>query len=126
MSDYFDLLDECLTMYYLQLAISLFCGGLYSWWWYRSHREGMPASDVFKWLTILFYAQAIRLTGNIIVRSDYVLRHPVLGEKMGFMTDSYLWTFRNFPELLVLIYMLSLILGRLYCNVPRHKCLSHD
>jgi hypothetical protein len=120
--DYFNLFDECLTMYYLEMSISFSCAMLYAWWWWKSG----SASDVYRWLTILFFAQVIRLIGNIIVRTEYIIQNPSEGERLGFIIDSYMWTFRNFPELIVLIFMLALILGRLYCNIPAHKCLHED
>ena len=130
--DYFNLADECLTMYILELVVSLSCGVLYAWWWNRIYREtrmyksAKPASDVFKWLTVLFFGQAIRLVGNIVVRTEYLSNLASLPEQCGFVKGSYPWTFRNFPELLVLIFMLALILARLWCNNPIHRCQHGD
>jgi hypothetical protein len=120
--DYFNLYDACLTMYSLEAAIALSCGILYAWWWYSSG----SASDVYRWLTLLFFAQVARLTGNIVVRVNYLSIVETLPEPCGFVKDSALWTFRNFPEMLVLLFMLALILGRLWCNNPIHGCLHGD
>jgi hypothetical protein len=120
--DYFNLYDACLTMYYLEAAIAFTCGVFYIWWWYSSG----SASDVYRWLTVLFFAQVIRLIGNITVRLNYLSIVETLPEPCGFVKDSPLWTFRNFPELLVLVFMLSLILARLWCNVPAHNCEKND
>lgn len=120
--DYLNLYDECLTMYYMEALIAFACGILYCWWWYSSG----TASDVYRWLTLLFFAQAARLVGNIIVRTGYLVGLGSLPEQCGFVKASYLWTFRNFPELLVLLFMLALIMGRLWCNVPAHDCLHGD
>jgi hypothetical protein len=100
---------------------------LYSWWWYSA---GI-ASDVFRWLIILFFAQAIRLFGNILVRHNFLFRNNSfdIASAPNVSPESlleYLWAFRNFPELVALLFMLALILGRLWCNVPIHDCLYDD
>ena len=121
--DIFDIYDSCLTVYWMELIASLSCGVLYSWWWYSSG----SASDVFRWLTVLFFAQAIRLIGNIIVRTNFLYGINKLG--IAGPPPEYLdilWIFRNFPEFMALLFMLSLILSRIWCNVPSHRCLHED
>lgn len=119
--DVYNLLDECLTMYWLGLGISAICGTLYLWWWLKAKRG--RASEVYVWVTLLFYSAVIRLTLNIVARLDYLASAPL---DYGLISrGSYAWTLRNSPELVVFSYMLALILGRLWCNVPKHECYDN-
>lgn len=74
---------------------------------------------------MLFFAQVSRLAGNIVVRTHYLNRVDSSPDDYGILVrESYLWTIRNVPELLVLVFMLALILGRLWCNNPSHDCAA--
>lgn len=115
--DYFDWCDEALASYSLELVVAGLCGGWYCWWWWKVG----SASDVFKWVTALFLSIMVRLIITIVGR-----REVLCGNTDLVIGGCYWWTIRNWPEIIVLLYMLALVLGRIWCNIPMHECLDEE
>lgn len=122
--DYCDLADECLVMYCLEFTAALMNGCLYLWWWAKHRR----ASVVYVWITVLFFASSFRIACSIYSRLQLIQANIDVSNFISILAlrSNYLWTLRSVPELLVMLYMLALVLARLWCNIPEHECYEHN
>lgn len=100
------LVDDCLLAYSSCLLASATCTAIYTWWWCHTGE----ASDVYKWVTALMATIALNMSLSVAGRLLYL--HAERDEYRNFL-DSWVWELRNVPEVLVLIFMLALIIGRL-------------
>jgi hypothetical protein len=104
--DYFNLANEILVLYIVELVVCGVCAVLYLWWWLKEHH---PASDVYRCVTLLFCGLSIRLMTESYVRWIYLVQGEL---DYKALICSYMWRLRILPESVALLYMLSLVLGR--------------
>lgn len=98
--------DDCLLAYSVSLLASLTCTALYLWWW----RHTRHATEVYKWVTMLFLTMALDRALTAVARYLYVYDQAF--SFWGFL-DHWVWTVRSIPETLVLFFMIALVIGRI-------------
>lgn len=103
----FDWVDDCLLAYMFSLTASSSCAVLYIWWW----RKTKHATEVYKWVTILFVGMVISRLMTTFARYLYIIDTTNLGYQA--FLDHWTWALRSVPETLVLFFMIALVIGRL-------------
>lgn len=104
--DLTDAANEVLVMYLIELMTCLTCAGLYLWWW----RKTGPATEVYQCVTLLFCGLSVRVGIETYVRWIYIAQGSIDYQAL---ICSYMWRLRVIPESIALLYMASLVIGRL-------------
>jgi hypothetical protein len=81
---------------------------LYTGWWIYNGK----ASNVYIWVTILLYSMTIECTLEAYARYLYIYDRLNYGSYI----NSLIWYFRGVPKIISLVYMSSLILGRILAS----------
>jgi hypothetical protein len=110
--DYYNLLDETLFRYCMELGALLSCAFLYVQWWIKVKH----ASEFYRCLTLLFCGMVFKVGTEIIARWIHIYGNGGYRE----FISCYWWQLRGVPETLALIYMLSVIGSRLANNIGEH------
>ena len=98
--------DTCLVMYSLNALIALACAVLFTVHWiHRGH-----ATEVFVFVTFLFYAMALDYGIQFVVRYHSVCD----GVQWILPMNSWWWELRSMPRMIISCYMFGLVLGRMF------------
>lgn len=107
LNDYLDVVDECLVAYALVALISATCGTLFVAWWIKQR----AASEVYAWLTALLWAISFNHVVMFIARTKLAS----LCDYESFIM-SPIWRYRAIPQVVIMLYLLSLIVTRMRGN----------
>jgi hypothetical protein len=111
--DWTNLANEVLVLYIVELMVCLTCAGMYLWWWKKTG----PATDVYRCVTFLFCGLSIRLMTETYVRWIYLAQGSLDYQAL---ICSYMWRLRVVPESIALLYMASLVIGRVVAGHEEH------
>jgi hypothetical protein len=101
-----DWVDGCLLAYAVNAMLALCCGCVYLWWW---RKTGM-ATDVYQWVTMLFFSITWNKCCAIYARYLY-LQGDMAAYRL--YMDGTIWNTRTIPESIVLLYMIVLVADRI-------------
>ena len=94
-----------LVVYIIEIVALMICDIFYTWWWIHNHR----ASPIYKWMTILLYCLTFESAMELYARSLYLSDFNSFQHFVGMPW----WYGRTVPKIFSLIYMISLIIGRI-------------
>lgn len=103
-----DRIEDCnhsLLIYAIEMFILVACDIFYTWWWIHNGN----ASSIYRWMTILLYCLtfecAMELYARLLYLSDF-------NSFKNFIETPW-WHGRTIPKMFTLIYIISLIIGRI-------------
>ena len=97
--------DTCLYVYGANTVMTLLCAVLYTVHWFRVK----AASEVFAFVTLLFYSMTLDYGMQFFVR----YRATCATSYYLIPLDTWWWELRSFPRLVICTYMLILIISRM-------------
>lgn len=104
-ANYYHDVNNPLIVYGIELFFIGICAFFYTWWRFHQHR----ASSIFNWMTALFYFMFLETAMEFYARYLYIYDRL---EYSSYIM-SFVWTFRSIPKIIALIYMTSLVIGRI-------------
>ncbi len=110
-NDYYDWMDECVLAYACVQILATFSAIVFTVWALRVYQKtGRRPSDVYLWVTILFYATSFNYHFMLRARLLWLSNNHVDYQRM---MDSTLWHYRVFPVEVAMMYLLAVIIGRM-------------
>lgn len=106
--NYYPDVSNPLIIYGIELFFLALCAGFYTWW--RS--KNSHATGIYNWMTILMYCMILETSLEFYARYLYIY------DRLHYSTYimSFIWYFRGVPKIIALIYMVSLIIGRIIAS----------
>lgn len=101
--------DIPLVTYYAIVVVSIYGFGLFAWWW----RKMGKASEVYKYVMLLFLASAFEFGTAIYARAGF------LSEDLNYdiFMKSPLWQLRALPVLIILLLLVIRMTMRIRMSV---------
>ena len=103
--NYYKDANNPLIVYGIELFFLCICAFFYTWWkFHHGH-----ASSIFNWMIVLIYCMIYDTAFEFYARYLYIY------DRLEYSTYimSFMWSFRSVPKIIALIYMTSLVIGRI-------------
>lgn len=98
-----------LIIYGIEVSFLTICAGFYTWWGVLHNKH---ATSIYNWMTILIYCMILETSVEFYARYLYVYNRLEYSN----LVMSFIWYFRSIPKIIAIIYMTSLIIGRLIAS----------
>jgi len=109
-----DMLDCCsdvvnpLIVYGVEIIFLVLCAFFYTWWGF-THKQ---STSIYNWMTIFIYCMMLDASIELYARYLYIFNQS---ECLN-LIELPVWYFRGIPKIIALVYMTSLIVGRVLAN----------
>lgn len=114
--NYYPDVNNPLIVYGIEIFFLSLCAGFYTWWGIHNKH----ATSIYNWMTILLYCMIIDSLLEFYARYLYIYDRLLYSKYIM----SFIWYFRSIPKIIAIIYMASLVIGRIIAS--KHNDMSEN